>query len=129
MAKLANTPIGVNTKVKLIRIHNLLYNIIHSGAYSTLLRETNLKNNIDSYRGHHYKCTSTLNRMNRMSKHKWNKGVTQEVLTKLNVLWNKIGADFKEPEFDYLFAPPGRNVTNSHPSATLTLSVDIKTKC
>ena len=128
MGKLANTPIGVNTKVKLIRIHNLLYNIIHSGAYSTLMRETNLKN-IDSYRGHHYKCTSTLNRMNRMSKHKWNKGVTQEVLTKLNVLWNKIGADFKEPEFDYLFAPPGRNVTNSHPSATLTLSVDIKTKC
>lgn len=110
MGKLANTPIGVNTKIKLIRIHNLLYNIIHSGAYSTLLRETNLKNNIDSYRGH-YKCTTTLNHMNRMSKHKWNKGITREVLTKLNLMWNKIGADFKEPEFDYLFAPPGRDVT------------------
>ena len=115
MGKLANTPIGVNTKIKLIRIHNLLYNIIHSGAYSTLLHETPNLNNIDSYKAHHYimhyKCTKTLNHMNRMSKHKWNKGITREVLTKLNLLWNKIGADFKEPEFDYLFAPPGRDVT------------------
>lgn len=117
MTKLANTPTDVNIKIKLIRIHNLIYNIIHSGAYSTLMNmcDTTNLNNIESYRAykaHHYKCTTTLARMNRMSKHKWNKGITPSILTNLNVLWNKIGADFKEPEFDYLFAPPGRDVNH-----------------
>ena len=118
MINLENTSISLAARVKLMRIYNLMYNIVNSNGYANLIRGTANKNNIaicNVYNDHHHKCASIYNilgLMNRMSKAKpkWSRGLTQALLIKLNMLWVILREDFKDPEFDYLFGPHGRDV-------------------